>query len=172
MASFQNFLIMPLTMLSGVFYSIYTFACVLAGCIALQSCLLHDRRLPLWLFGVSDGAGAESDGRRSPALRWCPGDAEPAEAGLEAQSLRSRCTPEHIKQLILAGMACDYLELDGDGQHFQAIIVSSEFVGKNRVQRQQRYIKPCRKTGDRGTARLVLQNPDPGRMERPAWISC
>ncbi len=46
--------------------------------------------------------------------------------------------PEHIKQLILAGMDCDYLELDGDGQHFQAIIVSSEFVGKNRVQRQQR----------------------------------
>jgi acid stress-induced BolA-like protein IbaG/YrbA len=46
--------------------------------------------------------------------------------------------PEHIKQLILAGMACDYLELDGDGQHFQAIVVSSEFVGKNRVQRQQR----------------------------------
>ncbi len=46
--------------------------------------------------------------------------------------------PEHLKQLILAGMACDYLELDGDGQHFQAIIVSSEFVGKNRVQRQQR----------------------------------
>ncbi|MFN4325700.1 MAG: BolA family protein [Azonexus sp.] len=46
--------------------------------------------------------------------------------------------PEHIKQLILAGMACDYLELDGDGQHFQALVVSSEFVGKNRVQRQQR----------------------------------
>ena len=46
--------------------------------------------------------------------------------------------PEHIKQLILAGMASDYLELDGDGQHFQAIIVSSEFVGKSRVQRQQR----------------------------------
>ncbi len=46
--------------------------------------------------------------------------------------------PEHIKQLILAGMACDFLELDGDGQHFQAIVVSSEFVGKSRVQRQQR----------------------------------
>lgn len=46
--------------------------------------------------------------------------------------------PEHIKQLILAGMACDFLELDGDGQHFQAVIVSSEFVGKSRVQRQQR----------------------------------
>ena len=46
--------------------------------------------------------------------------------------------PEEIKQLILAGMACDYLELDGDGQHFQAIVVSAEFAGKNRVKRQQR----------------------------------
>ena len=46
--------------------------------------------------------------------------------------------PEQIKQLILAGMACDYLELDGDGQHFEAVVVSAEFAGKNRVQRQQR----------------------------------
>ena len=46
--------------------------------------------------------------------------------------------PEHIKQLILAGMPCDILELDGDGQHFEAIVVSAEFEGKSRVQRQQR----------------------------------
>lgn len=46
--------------------------------------------------------------------------------------------PDEIKQLILAGMGCDHLELDGDGQHFEAIVVSSEFVGKSRVQRQQR----------------------------------
>ena len=46
--------------------------------------------------------------------------------------------PEQIKQLILAGMACEHLELDGDGQHFEALVVSAEFVGKNRVQRQQR----------------------------------
>ena len=37
--------------------------------------------------------------------------------------------PEEIKQLILAGMACDFLELDGDGQHFQAIVVSAGRVG-------------------------------------------
>jgi acid stress-induced BolA-like protein IbaG/YrbA len=49
--------------------------------------------------------------------------------------------PEHIKQLILAGMVCDYLELDGDGQHFEAIVVSAEFAGKNRVQRQQHVYK-------------------------------
>ncbi|WP_295002659.1 BolA family protein [uncultured Dechloromonas sp.] len=52
--------------------------------------------------------------------------------------------PEHIKQLILAGMACDFLELDGDGQHFQAIVVSSEFIGKSRVQRQQRVYETLR----------------------------
>ncbi|MDD2884604.1 MAG: BolA/IbaG family iron-sulfur metabolism protein [Dechloromonas sp.] len=45
--------------------------------------------------------------------------------------------PDQIKQLILAGMTCEHLELDGDGQHFQALLVSAEFVGKNRVQRQQ-----------------------------------
>jgi acid stress-induced BolA-like protein IbaG/YrbA len=46
--------------------------------------------------------------------------------------------PEQIKQLILAGMDCEHLELDGDGQHFAALVVSAEFVGKSRVQRQQR----------------------------------
>jgi acid stress-induced BolA-like protein IbaG/YrbA len=46
--------------------------------------------------------------------------------------------PEHIKQLILAGMACTHLSLDGDGQHFEAVVVSDEFAGLNRVQRQQR----------------------------------
>jgi len=49
--------------------------------------------------------------------------------------------PEHIKQLIRAGMNCDFLELDGDGQHFEAIVVSTEFAGKNRVQRQQHVYK-------------------------------
>jgi acid stress-induced BolA-like protein IbaG/YrbA len=46
--------------------------------------------------------------------------------------------PEHIKQLILAGMSCTYLSLDGDGQHFEAIVVSDEFAGLSRVKRQQR----------------------------------
>ena len=45
--------------------------------------------------------------------------------------------PDQIKELIRAGMACEHLALDGDGQHFAAIVVSAEFVGLNRVQRQQ-----------------------------------
>jgi acid stress-induced BolA-like protein IbaG/YrbA len=46
--------------------------------------------------------------------------------------------PEQIKELIRAGMACEHLALDGDGQHFEALVVSTEFIGKSRVQRQQR----------------------------------
>ncbi len=46
--------------------------------------------------------------------------------------------PEQIKTLILAGLSCEHLELDGDGHHFEAVVVSPEFAGKNRVQRQQR----------------------------------
>ncbi len=46
--------------------------------------------------------------------------------------------PDQIKQRILSGMRCDHLELDGDGRHFTALVVSAEFIGKNRVQRQQR----------------------------------
>ena len=44
---------------------------------------------------------------------------------------------EQIKKTIAAGLACEGLSVEGDGEHFEAIIVSSEFVGKSRIQRQQ-----------------------------------
>jgi len=46
-------------------------------------------------------------------------------------------TPESIKQGIESGLACEHVEVIGDGQHFQAIVVSAQFAGKNRVQRHQ-----------------------------------
>ena len=46
-------------------------------------------------------------------------------------------TPELIKSYIAAGVDCTHLEVDGDGQHFTAIIVSNEFTGKRLVQRHQ-----------------------------------
>ena len=44
---------------------------------------------------------------------------------------------EQIKKKIVAGLVCEGLDVDGDGEHFEAIIVSAEFVGKSRIQRQQ-----------------------------------
>ena len=46
--------------------------------------------------------------------------------------------PKQIETWIRAGLPCEHLAVEGDGQHFQALIVSAEFAGLNRVKRQQR----------------------------------
>jgi len=46
-------------------------------------------------------------------------------------------TPESIKDGIEAGLTCERVDVIGDGQHFQAVIVSAAFEGKSRVQRHQ-----------------------------------
>ncbi len=45
---------------------------------------------------------------------------------------------ESIKKSIEEGMALTYLTVEGDGRHFEALVVSEEFAGKSRVQRHQR----------------------------------
>jgi len=47
-------------------------------------------------------------------------------------------TPEQVRDYIAQGLACDHLQVEGDGQHFFATIVSSEFEGKRLIQRHQR----------------------------------
>ncbi|MGQ0546029.1 MAG: BolA family protein [Betaproteobacteria bacterium] len=46
-------------------------------------------------------------------------------------------TPESVQAGIAAGLACEHVEVVGDGQHFQALVVSAAFAGKGRVQRHQ-----------------------------------
>lgn len=46
-------------------------------------------------------------------------------------------TPELVKNYIAAGLDCSHLEVDGDGQHFNAVIVSAAFDGKRLIQRHQ-----------------------------------
>jgi acid stress-induced BolA-like protein IbaG/YrbA len=47
-------------------------------------------------------------------------------------------TPESIKRAIEAGFACEHVRVVGDGQHFEALIVSNVFEGLPKVQRHQR----------------------------------
>ena len=47
-------------------------------------------------------------------------------------------TAEELQNIIAAGLACDHLEVEGDGRHWQAVIVSPEFAGKRLIQRHQR----------------------------------
>jgi acid stress-induced BolA-like protein IbaG/YrbA len=47
-------------------------------------------------------------------------------------------TPEMVKNYIAAGLQCDHIEVEGDGQHFYATIVSPEFRGLMLVKQQQK----------------------------------
>jgi len=46
-------------------------------------------------------------------------------------------TPEQIQRYIADGLSCEHLEVEGDGQHFYATIVSSAFEGRRPIQRHQ-----------------------------------
>lgn len=46
-------------------------------------------------------------------------------------------TPESIQLNIAQNMATKHLSVVGDGQHFEAVVVSEAFAGKSRVQRHQ-----------------------------------
>ena len=47
-------------------------------------------------------------------------------------------TAVDVRNFIAAGLACEHLEVEGDGRHFFATIVAAEFEGCSRVQRHQR----------------------------------
>jgi acid stress-induced BolA-like protein IbaG/YrbA len=46
-------------------------------------------------------------------------------------------TPEQVKDYIAGGLACQHVEVEGDGQHFFATIVSDAFEGKRLIARHQ-----------------------------------
>ncbi|MEO8418355.1 MAG: BolA/IbaG family iron-sulfur metabolism protein [Methylophilaceae bacterium] len=47
-------------------------------------------------------------------------------------------TALELKNYIMQGLACEHVEVLGDdGQHFEAVIVSPLFTGKNMVQQHQ-----------------------------------
>ena len=47
-------------------------------------------------------------------------------------------TSEELQTLIASNLSCEHIELAGDGRHWYAKIVSSEFEGKRLIQRHQR----------------------------------
>ncbi len=58
----------------------------------------------------------------------------------------SEPTPADVEHFISLGLACEHLQVEGDGRHFFATIVSSAFEGKLRVARHQQVYRAL---GDR-----------------------
>ena len=50
----------------------------------------------------------------------------------------SEPTPQQVQDYIAAGLNCTHLEVQGDGRHFFATIVSAQVEGLARVRRHQR----------------------------------
>lgn len=46
-------------------------------------------------------------------------------------------TPQEVRQYIADNLTCEHIEVEGDGSHFEAVIVSPEFEGKRRIARHQ-----------------------------------
>lgn len=47
-------------------------------------------------------------------------------------------TAADIERFVADGLACEHVEVEGDGRHFFATIVSAEFEGSTRIARHQR----------------------------------
>lgn len=46
-------------------------------------------------------------------------------------------TPQQVQEYIEKGLECEFVQVQGDGRHFQAIIVSDAFEGKRSIARHQ-----------------------------------
>ncbi|WP_295643720.1 BolA/IbaG family iron-sulfur metabolism protein [uncultured Methylibium sp.] len=47
-------------------------------------------------------------------------------------------TADDVQRYLAQGLACEHLQVEGDGRHFFATIVAAEFDGLSRIQRHQR----------------------------------
>ena len=75
-------------------------------------------------------------------------------------------TPESVKTGIEAGLACERVEVIGDGQHFQAFVVSQAFAGKSRVQRHQLVYKALGERMREEIHALSMQTLTPEEAQR------
>jgi ABC-2 type transport system permease protein len=129
LAAFQNFIVMPATFLSGVFYSVH-------GLPPFWQTVSHFNPFFYMIDGFRYGFFAQSDVsiRRDRRRRH-----RAARTGLQTQALNNGMEPttEDVKRYIAQAMECERVEVDGDGRHFQALIVSPAFAGKSRVARHQ-----------------------------------
>lgn len=77
--------------------------------------------------------------------------------------------PKQVQNIIAEALPCEHLQVSGDGQHFEALIVSAEFSGKSRVQRQQRVNEVLRGHFDSGELHALsmkTQTPEEWKAAR------
>jgi len=46
-------------------------------------------------------------------------------------------TPDELQQAIGAALDCEWIQVKGDGRHFEAVVVCAGFDGKSRLERHR-----------------------------------
>ena len=80
-------------------------------------------------------------------------------------------SPADVRSFIAAGLDCAVLEVEGDGRHFFATIVSREFEGLSRIRRHQRVYQAL---GDRMREQvhaLLMKTLTPGEHAATAVVN-
>ena len=77
--------------------------------------------------------------------------------------------PEQIKSWIEGSLSCEHVEVQGDGQHFEAVIVSPAFRGKSRVQQHQLVysVLGSRMRGEIHALSMKTYTPEDWAVRRP-----
>ena len=77
--------------------------------------------------------------------------------------------PEQVQQVIAEGLPCEGLSVQGDDNYPKALIVSSQFIGKTRIQRQQMVnalLKAYFDSGELHSLQMQTMTPDEWRAAR------
>jgi len=69
-------------------------------------------------------------------------------------------TPEQVQSYIERGLECLEVRVAGDGQHFEALIVSEAFRGRSRISASPARLRRPGGTHARGNPRAVDAHPD------------
>ena len=166
---------MPATFLSGVFYSVKGLPAFWQGVSHLNPFFYMIDGFRYGFFAQSDVSPWISLAVVAVALVITPAIAlRPAGARLQAEELRDPMepTPEDVRRYIAAGLECSVLEVEGDGRHFSALIVSPAFEGKPRVARHQLVYAALGERMRDGGACAVDAHADAGRIRGGASELC
>ena len=77
--------------------------------------------------------------------------------------------PEQVQQIIAEGLPCEGLSVQGDDNYPKALIVSAQFIGKTRIQRQQMVnalLKSYFDSGELHSLQMQTMTPDEWRAAR------
>lgn len=67
-----------------------------------------------------------------------PAAAQMSITRLAFQYIATNMTAEQLRSIIQSGLSCDHIQVEGDGRHWSAVIVSAAFEGLRPVARHQR----------------------------------